>query len=65
MFVLYFLQEILKENPSKNFIFSPFSVEVILALTRAGAKGQTANEFTSALNLPSEADTEKAIKWVK
>ncbi|XP_050293192.1 antichymotrypsin-2-like isoform X3 [Anthonomus grandis grandis] len=54
--------EVLRENPNKNFIFSPFSIEVILALTRAGAKGLTANEFSSALNFPSEKETEMALK---
>lgn len=45
-----------------NFIFSPLSIEVIFALTRAGAKGQTAQEFSDALNLPSDGVTKEALK---
>ncbi|XP_019767864.2 antitrypsin isoform X2 [Dendroctonus ponderosae] len=54
--------EILKANIGKNFVFSPFSVEVILALTRAGAKGKTASEFSTGVDLPSEEVTEEALK---
>lgn len=54
--------EIVKEKPNQNFIFSPFSIEVILALTRAGAKGLSREQLTTALNLPSEEVTEAALK---
>ncbi|XP_060517061.1 alaserpin-like isoform X2 [Cylas formicarius] len=54
-------KEVLKEN--KNFIISPFSIEVILGLTQAGAVGRTFNEFTSSLNLPSTQNkTQEALK---
>nr|ACJ13424.1 serpin [Sphenophorus levis] len=55
--------EVLKENQNKNFLFSPLSAEIILSLTQAGAKGPTAEEFTTALNFPSTQEkTQDAIK---
>ncbi|XP_066155299.1 serine protease inhibitor 3/4-like [Euwallacea fornicatus] len=54
--------EILKEKPNQNFIFSPFSLEAILALTAAGAKNDTLLEFAPALNLPTQETTEEALK---
>ncbi|XP_066145866.1 antichymotrypsin-2-like isoform X2 [Euwallacea fornicatus] len=54
--------EILKDKPNENFIFSPFSIEVIMALTAAGAKNDTLLEFASALNLPKQETTEEALK---
>ncbi|XP_066157637.1 serine protease inhibitor 42Dd-like [Euwallacea fornicatus] len=59
---LKFYVEILKNKSNQNFIFSPFSIEAILALTAAGAKNDTLLEFASALNLPAQETTEKALK---
>ncbi|XP_066245968.1 antichymotrypsin-2-like isoform X3 [Euwallacea similis] len=54
--------EILKDKPNQNFIFSPFSIQVVLALTAAGAKDSTKQEFSLALNLPGQEATEEALK---
>ncbi|XP_066154252.1 antichymotrypsin-2-like isoform X2 [Euwallacea fornicatus] len=56
--------EILKDKPNQNFIFSPFSIEAILALIAAGAKNDTLLEFASALNLPPQETTEEALRNV-
>ncbi|KAF7272551.1 hypothetical protein GWI33_014670 [Rhynchophorus ferrugineus] len=55
--------EVLLENQNKNFVFSPLSAQIILALTQAGARGQTAQEFSTAVNLPEDVNkTEEAIR---
>ncbi|XP_066154759.1 serine protease inhibitor 42Dd-like [Euwallacea fornicatus] len=54
--------EILKDKPNQNFIFSPFSIEAILALIAAGAKNDTLLEFASALDLPAQETTEEALE---
>lgn len=60
LFVLF--QELLKKE-SGNFIVSPFSAEVVLALTAEGARGQTAKELITGLSLPSTQEkTQKALK---
>ncbi|XP_076260489.1 serine protease inhibitor 3/4-like isoform X16 [Rhynchophorus ferrugineus] len=56
-------KEVLLENQNKNFVFSPLSAQIILALTQAGARGQTAQEFSTAVNLPEDVNkTEEAIR---
>lgn len=46
-----------------NFIVSPLSAEVVLALTNEGAKGDTAAELVAGISLPSSKEkTQKAIK---
>lgn len=47
----FFLQELLKSN-SGNFLVCPLSVDVVLALVHAGAKGSTAKQLTDGLQLP-------------
>ncbi|KAJ3644596.1 hypothetical protein Zmor_022317 [Zophobas morio] len=51
------------KNEKQNFLVSPFSAETILALTHAGAKGQTAQELQSAIHLPE--DNKKIEEGVK
>ncbi|XP_030764424.1 antichymotrypsin-2-like isoform X4 [Sitophilus oryzae] len=63
LFTARLYNEVLKNNHDANFVFSPLSIEIILALTQAGAKGKTAEEFTTALNLPStQQKTQEALK---
>ncbi|KAG5867753.1 hypothetical protein JTB14_019638 [Gonioctena quinquepunctata] len=46
-----------------NFIMSPFSAETILALTREGARGESATEMATGLHLPSTIEnTKEAFK---
>jgi len=40
-----------KERPGKNLFFSPTSISVALAMTAAGARGQTAAEMVQTLHL--------------
>ena len=42
----------LREDERPNAIVSPFSVSTILLMTYAGARGKTAEEMTSVLNIP-------------
>ncbi|XP_044756167.1 antichymotrypsin-2-like isoform X4 [Coccinella septempunctata] len=51
-------QQIIKDSPG-NVIVSPLSVQLILALTQLGAKGDTALELTKGLHLP---DTPEKVK---
>ncbi|KAK4872899.1 hypothetical protein RN001_014928 [Aquatica leii] len=37
-----------------NFLFCPLSVEIILALTRVGARGNTGTQLSKALHLPND-----------
>jgi serpin B len=39
-----------------NLFFSPFSISAALAMTHAGARGQTADEIRKALDLPQGND---------
>ncbi|KAJ8939789.1 hypothetical protein NQ314_010993, partial [Rhamnusium bicolor] len=60
---LFLLKEIAKYEHG-NFIVSPISVESILAFTREGAKGETADEFKFGLHLPStDQKTQYAFKY--
>lgn len=55
-------KEILKEKTG-NFIVSPLSAEIVLALTNEAARGETAVELTTGLSLPNTKEkTQKAIK---
>ncbi|XP_044730227.1 antichymotrypsin-2-like isoform X2 [Chrysoperla carnea] len=45
-----------------NILFSPASAETILALTYTGAKGKTAEEMKSTLNLPDPVSTAAGYK---
>ncbi|XP_072391490.1 antichymotrypsin-2-like [Diabrotica undecimpunctata] len=49
-------KEILKTR-NGSIIFSPLSVETVLALTSEGAKGDTRSEIVSALHLPESQKT--------
>jgi serpin B len=40
----------------KNLVFSPTSIEIALAMVRAGAKGDTANEMDTVLHAPRWED---------
>ncbi|KAJ3644608.1 hypothetical protein Zmor_022328 [Zophobas morio] len=49
-----------------NFLVSPLSVEIILALTQSGAKDATAEEIRTALHLPnSQEKMEAAIQTLQ
>ncbi len=41
-------------GPDSNLVFSPFSVSAIMAVARAGAKGNTAAEMETAMAFPKE-----------
>ena len=48
-----------------NFIASPLSVQIILALARLGARGKTAQELSTALRIPDNvADIEKTFEEI-
>jgi serpin B len=49
-----------KEKSGENLIFSPTSISLALAMTAAGAKGQTETEMTSALHLTDLSESHAA-----
>lgn len=51
-FGLAFLHQLEAEHPGKNLIFSPFSLGQAFAMTRAGARGETARQMDLVLRLP-------------
>ena len=52
-FGLKFFQEILKENPKKNVLISPFSAATALGMVYNGAADTTKDEMTQTLGLDS------------
>lgn len=58
-----FYQILAKEDPDQNIIFSPLSLEIVMAMVYMGAKGTTAEELKAALKLP-ENRNEVANKYM-
>lgn len=50
-FALAIFQQLRSENPGQNMIFSPHSILFALAMTYAGAGGQTADEMRTVLGI--------------
>jgi serpin B len=50
------MYERLRQRPG-NLFYSPFSVRVALAMARAGARGDTAEQMSNALSFPPSDDT--------
>lgn len=50
-----FFSELFKTNPSKNIIYSPFSIQSCLAMTRMGAAGNTAVEMDQGLGFTGQS----------
>ncbi|TVQ92497.1 MAG: serpin family protein [Deltaproteobacteria bacterium] len=46
--------ELVEDEPEKNAFFSPFSITSALGMTRAGARGQTAEQFREVLRVDGE-----------
>src|SRR5262245_14879825 len=51
-----------KAGPPGNFVYSPASVAVALAMTREGARAQTAAEMDSVLGAQAGADARAMLK---
>jgi serpin B len=59
------LYKSIKKKPEDNVFFSPASVRIALAMTQAGARGETAAEMTKVLSLSPEAsDAQAAAGYV-
>ena len=57
--------ELAKADAGKNLFFSPLSIEAALAMTAAGAKGNTFDEMQKTLHLPKdEAATDAGFKHI-
>jgi len=44
-------------QPFENLLFSPFSIRIALAMTRTGARGETAAQMRDALCISSSDET--------
>ncbi|WP_049922365.1 serpin family protein [Halopiger djelfimassiliensis] len=50
------LEQLREETPDENLFFSPYSISVALAMTYAGARGETATEMAETLRYELEGD---------
>ena len=55
-FSIAVLEQLREEQPDENLFFSPYSISVALAMTYAGARGETATEMADALRYVLEGD---------
>ncbi len=55
-FSLEALAELRADEPDNNLFFSPYSISVALAMTYAGARGETAEEMADALRYDLEGE---------
>jgi serpin B len=49
----------LRSEATPNVIVSPYSISIALSMTQTGARGETAGQIGSVLNIPSEWDHER------
>lgn len=54
------LYKSIQKKPDDNVFFSPASVRIALAMTQAGARGDTASEMTKVLSLSPDANDAQA-----
>lgn len=47
---------LVEEKPGDNMFFSPFSITAALGMTRAGARGETAEQLRTAMHVDGEDD---------
>jgi len=55
-FAINFFHQLRNKNKDGNVFFSPYSISTALAMTYAGAKGNTAKEMSKALQFSQEAN---------
>ncbi|RQH03447.1 serpin family protein [Natrarchaeobius oligotrophus] len=55
-FSLEALARLREDDPDENLFFSPYSISVALAMTYAGARGETASEMAEALRYELEGE---------
>ena len=55
-FALNLYAKLTKKNKTKNLFFSPYSISTALAMTYAGAKGNTARQMSKVLHFPKNQD---------
>ena len=49
----------LRNVTTPNVIVSPYSASIALSMTQSGARGETAGQIASVLNIPTEWDRER------
>ncbi|MGD9200597.1 MAG: serpin family protein [Chitinispirillia bacterium] len=65
-FDMYAQMVAIKENLGKNVFFSPYSISVALAMTLAGAEGETETEMHSAMRFAlAEPDLHRAFNQLE
>jgi serpin B len=52
-------------SPGANHFCSPYSVAVAVALAQSGARGQTEQQITNALQFPAPAETQAALARIR
>jgi serpin B len=55
------LYHVLMEDTEQNLLFSPYSLSVALAMTYAGARGETERQMAEALRLPAQDQVHPAF----
>jgi len=58
-FALKLFQKLRKEKPDENLFFSPYSISTALAMTFAGARGETEKQMAAVLCFPPESELSK------
>lgn len=56
-FALALHRQLVAESPGENLVASPFSISAALAMTWAGARGETETAMADALRFPLDQDT--------
>ncbi|TYT61612.1 serpin family protein [Natrialba swarupiae] len=60
-FATSLLRQFADDEPNANVLFSPVSIAAALAMARAGAREETANQLTETLEFPPEEDLHPAV----
>ena len=58
------LRELVKAEPGRNIVISPFSLATVLQIVRNGAAGETRNEIDNTLEIAGLATTDLADAYV-
>lgn len=63
-FAVDLYNQLRESNKGKNLFFSPFSISTALAMTYAGARGETEKQIASVLNFSKQEELHQAFREV-